>query len=121
MFYEIRNNFVDIDIPIILVESIKHNCHFDHIQSLDYTFKCQSFLEIFSFGKSFLTIWQLNHIFCHFMLQLFNGSHPYVVVASRHMSLVPGLNFYYDFLILFCSCYSYFLFVVLIFFVVVLV
>ena len=33
MFYKIRNNCVNIDIPPILVESIKHNCHYNHIHS----------------------------------------------------------------------------------------
>ena len=34
MFYELRNNFANLAIPPILVPSVKHNCHYNHIQSL---------------------------------------------------------------------------------------
>ena len=34
MFYKLRNNPANIAIPPILVPSVKHNCHYNHIQSL---------------------------------------------------------------------------------------
>ena len=35
MFYKLRNNPSNIAIPPILVPSVKHNCHHNHIQSLN--------------------------------------------------------------------------------------
>ena len=34
MFYKLRNKLANIAIPPILVPSVKHNCHHNHIQSL---------------------------------------------------------------------------------------
>ena len=34
MFHKLRNNLANIAIPPILVPSVKHNCHYNHIQSL---------------------------------------------------------------------------------------
>ena len=34
MFHRLRNNLVNIAIPPMLVPSVKHNCHYNHIQSL---------------------------------------------------------------------------------------
>ena len=34
MFYKLRNNLANIAIPPILFPSVKHNCHYNHIQSL---------------------------------------------------------------------------------------
>ena len=34
MFYKLRNNFANIAITPILVPSVKHNCHYNHIQYL---------------------------------------------------------------------------------------
>ena len=34
MFNKLRNNLANIAIPPILVPSVKHNCHYNHIQSL---------------------------------------------------------------------------------------
>ena len=34
MFYELRNNFANIAIPSMPVPSMMHNCHYDHIESL---------------------------------------------------------------------------------------
>ena len=34
MFYELRNNLANIDIPPILVPTVKHNCNYNHIQSI---------------------------------------------------------------------------------------
>ena len=33
MCYKLRNNLANIAIPLILVPSVKHNCHYKHIQS----------------------------------------------------------------------------------------
>ena len=42
MFYKLRNNLANIAIPPILVLSVKHNCHYNHIQSIHYdAFKYQ--------------------------------------------------------------------------------
>ena len=47
MFYEPRNNLANIAIPPMLVPYVKHNCHYNHIQSLHSdAFKYQ-FLAIF--------------------------------------------------------------------------
>ena len=44
MFYELRNNLANIAIPSILVSSVKHNYHYNHIQSLHSdAFKYQFF------------------------------------------------------------------------------
>ena len=47
MFHKLRNNLANIAIAHILVSSVKHNCHYNHIQSLHsdafkYMFFCQS-------------------------------------------------------------------------------
>ena len=34
IFYKLRNNLANIAIPPMLVPSVKHNCHYNHIQSL---------------------------------------------------------------------------------------
>ena len=34
MFYKLRNNLANIAIPPMLVQSVKHNCHYNHVQSL---------------------------------------------------------------------------------------
>ena len=34
MFNRLRSNFSNIAIPPILIPSVKHNCHYNHIQSL---------------------------------------------------------------------------------------
>ena len=34
MFHKLRNNLANITIPPMLVPSAKHNCHYNHIQSL---------------------------------------------------------------------------------------
>ena len=34
MFYKLRNNLANIADPPMLVPSVKHNCHYNHIQSL---------------------------------------------------------------------------------------
>ena len=34
MFYKLRNNLANIATPPILVPYVKHNCHYNHIQSL---------------------------------------------------------------------------------------
>ena len=34
MFHKLRNNLANIAIPPILVPSVKHNCHYNHTQSL---------------------------------------------------------------------------------------
>ena len=36
MFYKLINNLAKIAIPPILVPSVKHNCHHNHIQSLHF-------------------------------------------------------------------------------------
>ena len=78
MFYKLRNNLANIAIPPILVPSVKHNCHYNHIQSLHSdVFKYQFFFAVSDFGASFLTIWQLNHLLFHFMPQPSSGCHPY--------------------------------------------
>ena len=46
MFHKLRNNLANIAIPPILVPSVKHNCYYNHIQSLHsdafrYQFFCQ--------------------------------------------------------------------------------
>ena len=74
MFYRIRKNFANIAIPPMLVESIKHNCHYSNIQS-HYCDVLNT--NILSDGTPLLTIWQLNHLFSPSMLQSFSGSHPY--------------------------------------------
>ena len=44
MFYKLRNNLANIAIHPILVPSVKHNCHYNHIQSLySDAFKYQFF------------------------------------------------------------------------------
>ena len=44
MFHKLRNNHANIAIPPILVPSVKHNCHYNHIQSLHSdAFKYQFF------------------------------------------------------------------------------
>ena len=43
MFHKLRNNLANIAIPPILVPSVKHNCHHNHIQSLHsdaFKYKC---------------------------------------------------------------------------------
>ena len=57
MFYELRNNLANIAIPPILVPSVKHNCHYNQIQSLHSdAFKYQFLPEVSDFGISFLAI-----------------------------------------------------------------
>ena len=34
MFHKLRNNLANIAISPILVPSVKHNCHYNHVQSL---------------------------------------------------------------------------------------
>ena len=44
MFHKLRNNLANIAIPPILVPFVKHNCHYNHIQSLhSYAFWYQFF------------------------------------------------------------------------------
>ena len=58
MFHKLRNNLA---IPPILVPSVKHNCHYNHIQSLHSdTLKLKNISEVLDFGISFLTIRQLE-------------------------------------------------------------
>ena len=55
MFYKLGNNLANIAIPPMLVPSAKHNCHYNHIQSLvSDAFKYQFIAR--DFGISFLTI-----------------------------------------------------------------
>ena len=57
MFYELRNNLASIAIPLIHVPSVKHNHHYNHIQSLhSNAFKYKFLPEVSDFGISFLTI-----------------------------------------------------------------
>ena len=57
MFYRLRNNLANIAIPPILVPSVKHNYHYNHIQSLySEAFK-------FNFFVSSVRLW--NIIPCH--------------------------------------------------------
>ena len=69
MFHKRRNNLANIAIPPILVPSVKHNCHYNHIQSLQSdAFKYQFLSEVSDFGISFFAIWQLNHLLRQFAL-----------------------------------------------------
>ena len=46
MCYELRNNLANTAIPPILVPSVKHNFHYNHIQSLHFdVFMCQFFCQ----------------------------------------------------------------------------
>ena len=57
MFYKLRNNIANIATPPILVPSVKHNFHYNHIQSLHSdASKYQLFIKVSDFGISFCTI-----------------------------------------------------------------
>ena len=57
MCYKLRNNLANIVIPPILVPSVKHNCHYDHIQSLHSMLSNTNFVpDVSDFGISFLAI-----------------------------------------------------------------
>ena len=107
MFYKLRNNLANIAIPPMLVPSVKHNCHYNHIQSLHSdTFKYQFFARI-----SFLTIWQLNHLLSHFALQPSSGSHPYSGASTQaqiHGAWFKILFFLFVCLFFFFGCYLLF-------------
>ena len=92
MFYKLINNLANIAILPILVPSVKHNCHYNHIQSLcSDAFRYQFFPEVSDFGISFLTIWQLNHLLSHFAMQPSSGSHPYSGTSTQ--AQIPGAWF----------------------------
>ena len=110
MFYKLRNNLANIAIPNLLVPYVKHNCHYNHIQSLHSdAFRYQSWPEKSNFGISFLTIWQLNHLLSHFALQPSSGSHPYSGTITQAQT--PGawfkilLFFFFFFVAVICCRY----------------
>ena len=91
MFNKLRNNLAKIAIPPILVPSVKHNCHHNHIQTLHSdAFKYKFLLEVSDFGTSFLTIWQVNHLLFHLMLQPSSGSHIYSGTSTHTWCLVQN-------------------------------
>ena len=56
MFYKLRNNLVTIAIHPILVPSVKHNCHHNHIQCLH--------LDVLNtFFGSEVSVWAINNAF----------------------------------------------------------
>ena len=106
MFYEQRNNLANIAIPPILVPSAKHNCYYNHIQSLHSdAFRYQFLPEVSDFGISFLTIWQLSHLLSHFALQLSSGSHPYSCTSTQAQMPVA----WFIILLSFCFFITFFL------------
>ena len=76
MLNKLRNNLADIAITPMLVPSVKHDCHYNYIQSLILILlNTNYFLEVSDFGIPFFTIWQLNHVLGNFALQPSSGSH----------------------------------------------
>ena len=89
MFHKLRSN---IAIPPILVPSVKHNCHYNHIQSIHTdAVRCQFFSVVSDSGISFHTICQLSHLLSHFVLQPSSGSHPNS--GTNIQTQVPGACF----------------------------
>ena len=77
MFNKLRNNLANIAIPPILVPSVKHNCHHNHIQSHDFDALRYKFSDIS------VKLW--NIISYHLVnksplvsVQPSSGSHPYI-------------------------------------------
>ena len=76
MLNKLRNNLADIVITPMLVPSVKHDYHYNYIQSLHSdTFKYQLFLRSVGLWNTLFTIWQLNHVLGNFALQSSSGSH----------------------------------------------
>ena len=70
MFFKLRNNLANIAITPMLDPSVKHNCHYYHIQSFNSeALKYHFSSEVSDFATSFRTIWQLSHLLSHFALQ----------------------------------------------------
>ena len=115
MFHELRNNLANIVIPPLLVPSVKHNCHYNHIHS--HAFKYHFLQLVSDFGISFLSNWQLNHLSSHFALQLSSGSHP--CSGTSTLAQIPSAWFIIlliFFLFFFCCCYLLFVLLQIIFF-----
>ena len=97
MFCGLRNNLA---ITPMLVPSMRHNCHCNHIQSLHSYDFITNFLEVSDFGTSFLAIWQLSRPLIHFVLQPSSGSHSYC--STSNQAQIPGAWFNLLLICLFC-------------------
>ena len=89
MFYELRNNLANIAIPPILVPSVKHNCHHNHIQSLHSDALPIYIFYILYYNLFIIYYYYYYYLFIYLLIIIYIFIYQFLARGVRLWNVIP--------------------------------